>query len=362
MTEHEFEELGEMILKTYSEAEFEMLRRVSRRLSKGIRQPGWTEVKAAETTAARREIEAILSKAHTKSFTDPLLKKVTGAYGGSQAAWVYENRRLVEALSLDTQMPNAAKVATILRELSDNVNAAERLVLRQFDDKYAKVIGHTSSLVATGTYTNRQALAISLREFADEGITGFTDRAGRRWNLSSYAEMALLTSIERASREGYMDMMRMYGYDLAVISSHVGACPICAAWENVIISISGSDSRYPSLDDAEAAGVFHPRCMHDYYTYHESIDDGTTRDRPRPIEEPAEEYTARSEQRYMERQVRKYKNRMAVAADYVEEREAYNKVKYWQSRIRAHLVQHEKKVLPRKYWREGGRVKLRFTR
>lgn len=360
MTELQFEELGERMLKVYSEAEQKMLRAVANRLSRGVDQPGWTEFKSSQMTEMRKQIEKVLAEAHAQS-AEVMAAAVTAAYGEQQQRWVLENKDAVQAFGGEHIHPNAPKALSILAELDSRMEAAERTVLRRFDDVYANVIGETSALVATGAYTRREALQEAMQRFADEGVSGFTDRAGKRWDLAVYAETALLTAIERASVYGYVDTMQSYGYDLAIISEHVGSCPLCEAWEGVIVSVSGENRDYPSLEEAESAGVFHPRCLHDLSTYHEEVHAGKYRSEPREVKEPSAAYTARSKQRYMERQVRHYKNRMAAATNAQAERKAYNKVRQWQARIREHLDKYTSEALPRKYWREGGRVSLKFN-
>lgn len=360
MTETQYEELGERMLKVYSEAEQRMLRSVANRLARGVDQPGWTEFKASQLTEARKAIQAALADAHREGIA-ALDEAVTTAYGDSQRRWMMENKDAVRAMGVLTLHPNSEKVALILSDLDSRMDAAERNVLRRFDDNYSRIIGETAALVASGGYTQRAALQESMQRFADEGISGFTDKAGRHWELPVYAEMALLTAIEKASVQGYIDTMESYGYDLAIISEHEGACPLCEAWQGVVVSISGKNEDYPSLSEAEDAGVFHPRCMHDLATYHEAIDRGKYRSEPREVKEPSEAYSARSTQRYMERQIRHYKNRMAAATNAQAERQAYNKVREWQGRIREHLMNYRNEDLPRKYWREGGPITMRFN-
>lgn len=130
--------------------------------------------------------------------------------------------------------------------------------------------------------------------------------------MSTYAEMATLTAIERATLEGYVDTMQMYGYDLAMISSHAGACPLCVAWEDVVVSVSGESGEYPSLDSAIADGVFHPRCLHYISTYYPGVSRGG-KSKPEKVREPTAEYSVRQHQRYYERQTREWKRRMAVS-------------------------------------------------
>ena len=121
-----------------------------------------------------------------------------------------------------------------------------------------------------------------------------------------------------------------------MIDGHAGSCPICAAWEGVIVSVSGENRDYPSLDEAESAGCFHPRCLHGITTFYEGISHapaGGFRSEPREVREPDAAYTARSRQRYMERQIRKYKDRALVAQTPQQLMMARNKVREWENAL-----------------------------
>lgn len=94
------------------------------------------------------------------------------------------------------------------------------------------------------------------------GITSFTDRLGRKWNLETYSEMAIRTGLMETMNQGTCNRILERGNDLIRISSHRGACPRCAPWQGKILSITGKTSGFPTLGDAKAAGLFHPRCRH----------------------------------------------------------------------------------------------------
>lgn len=343
-----FEHLAGEMLQLYEEAEQRMLQRVSKRLARGVTTPGWTEAKYAEVNAVRRELSAMVSD--VSSGRRKLTKEtLTLAYSESARAFAAE-------AGIDHISPNAVKVASILSELDDALDAADRMILRKASDAYADIVGRASARVASGTITVREAVKQELDQFADRGIACFVDKAGRAWEMSNYAEMATLTAIERATVQGYVDTMQSYGYDLAVISSHVGACPICAAWQGVVVSVSGNNRDYPSLADAEGSGVFHPRCLHHLSTYYEGITKGT-RNKPRAVQPPNVGYSTRQRQRVLERAVRRWKRRMAVATSPEDERLAYAHVRRYQAKIRE-LLGDSSEWLPRKYWREGGSVRL----
>lgn len=360
--EEKYERLANELRALYVDAEQVMLRRVAKRIAKGVTQPGWTEKKAAEISAARQEIEEAIQNLEDRA-REAWTPAIEESYRKGWVSGKTDIERFGDTVGTTHLSPNSLKAASILQELDQSISAADRRILRQFDDEYAGIIGKASALMATGSITTREAVQQALTEFADAGISGFTDRAGRRWELGNYAEMAVLTAIEKASVEGYTDTMQAYGYDLAIISSHAGSCPLCEAWEGVIVSVSGENTEYPSLDEAEGAGAFHPRCLHHLETYYEGISEkkwgGKLRSGPREIEEPSKQYTQRSLQRYNERQIRKYKRRMAVAVTPEAERRAYNKVRQWQAAQRQ-LIDDSDGQLLRQYQREGGRQNLRL--
>jgi len=333
LSEADKEEIAEGLKIIYGNARERMLRSVSGRFSRGITQSGWAERKANEVLAAHAQLERDMSHAHNER--EKLLSNVMDRAYVTGSQKFRADMRSVLGDTVHTS-PNSMKAGYILADLNNSLNASERRILRQFDDKYADIIGAVSSEMATGTMNTRQAVGEALTAFADEGIDGFIDRGGHHWTLENYAEMAVLTAIERSTISGYVDTMQEYGYDLAIIDGHAGSCPICAAWEGVIVSVSGNDSDYPSLDDAENDGCFHPRCLHGITTYYPDISHapaGGFRTEPREIgpEEPS--YTARSKQRYMERMIRKYKDRAIVAQTPQQKMQARNKVRQWEDAL-----------------------------
>lgn len=94
----------------------------------------------------------------------------------------------------------------------------------------------------------------------DLGSYRFTDIAGRAWSNADYLNMVARTTLARVHRESYMDTLTEYGDDLVRIKNTGENCPICDAWDGIIISISGKDKRYPSYTAARGGGMFHPNC------------------------------------------------------------------------------------------------------
>ncbi|HHV35561.1 MAG TPA: hypothetical protein GXX59_08285 [Syntrophomonadaceae bacterium] len=118
-----------------------------------------------------------------------------------------------------------------------------------------------------GFDTWKQAARRYREQLAEQGVTGFKDRAGRMWNMRTYTEMAARTTAMQAHLEGTANRLAEQGHDLIEISSHVGACKLCLPWENKVLSLTGKTPGYPTLEEAKAAGLFHVNCRHAYGLY-----------------------------------------------------------------------------------------------
>lgn len=361
LTDRDAEEIAGALAETYSQARETMLRNVSSRLGRGVTGYGWAERKASEVLDAHRQLEKIYDRAAKQR--ESLLQGVIdrAMLTGNQKFYSDMGSILGNVAHIS---PNAAKAGYILADLNNALDAAHRRILRQFDDRYADVIATASAKMATGVTTAKQAVGEALTAFADNGVDCFIDRGGHHWTMENYSEMAVLTAIERSTIAGYVDTMQSYDYDLAIIDGHAGSCPICAAWEGVIVSVSGDNPDYPSLGDAENDGCFHPRCLHGITTYYPGVThepkDGF-RNEPREIEDPGPSYTTRSKQRYMERQIRKYKDRAIVAQTTHQKLEAKRKLREWENALDQLIEdQPDDNYMYRQRGREISRLSQRF--
>jgi len=103
--------------------------------------------------------------------------------------------------------------------------------------------------------------AVSQR-LADDGLSAIVDRGGRSWAFDTYAEMLVRTKAVESRNLGLANKMLQNGYDLVQVSDHSSDHPACADWEGQILSVTGNTPGYPTLDEAEASGLFHPNCQH----------------------------------------------------------------------------------------------------
>lgn len=158
-----------------------------------------------------------------------------------------------------------------------------------------------------------QAAQKALDDLAERGITGYVDKAGRRWNLTSYVEMATRTAVSKAWDELQSAAMTRSGLDLVVVSTHSteGSCRHCLPWLGRTLSLTGATHGVPTLDDAKAAGFRHPNCR----CFWTPLGAGVMADvtSPVPLDRAAAVYKASQKQRALERRVREAGRRAHAA-------------------------------------------------
>lgn len=158
-----------------------------------------------------------------------------------------------------------------------------------------------------------QAAQKALDDLGAQGITGFVDRAGRRWNLTSYVEMATRTAVSNAWDDHQAAALVRAGVDLVVVGTHSteGSCPQCLPWLGRTLSLTGASPGHPTMADAKASGFRHPNCRCSWAPLGTSVAAEVTS--PVAVEHAAAAYRASQRQRALERRVRAAHRRTAAA-------------------------------------------------
>ncbi|WP_324606631.1 phage minor capsid protein [Streptomyces globisporus] len=348
------EPLAERTRDLYAGAEERLLGIVARQLAAGLDAPGWAERKLAAIQQLRRASQAVVDELG-KAVTLEVFDAVAEAYNEGHRAAVAEIGALSDDARalVDDVTPNAQSVDRLAQETVDLVTSTHRSILRAVVDRFRAIVAEVTATPLLGTGTRRQAAQDAMRRFADEGIRSFVDRAGRRWQLTTYAEMAVRTSVARAATEAHMRTLSDAGIDLVYVSDAPRECPLCRPWEGRVLAIDGPTGERTvevehaindghmirvrvagTLDEARLAGFQHPNCRHSVSAYTPGL---TT------IEQATSDpggYEAGQRQRAIERNIRKHKKREAAAVTPEEQRAARLKVRQWQGAMRDHLAAH----------------------
>lgn len=248
---------------------------------------------------------------------------------------------------------NDDKFNALMETVEKDFKNANAAVLRRMDDVYRQTIFRAQVHYNTGTVSLEQAIDMATKDFLEKGIDAITYSDGKKVNIASYAEMALRTANHRAYLMAEGKKRQEMGLYLVVVSAHATACELCLPWQGKILidDVYGGGSKeaggYPLLSTAMEEGLMHPNCRHNLSTYFPGI---TTLPKVPDEEKALENYKNEQRQRYIERQIRRYK-RLAEGSIDEENIKQYNsKVKEWQGIIREFLKENPQ--LRRAYRRE----------
>lgn len=191
-----------------------------------------------------------------------------------------ETRRLIEQLSDNLLGEITEAAATAYQSSADLITAqnalkaaenGKTLIGRHSPDIYRKNVLTgvlTTTATGAGPLTSVEAVARSIEK---EGIPAFIDRAGRKWSLRDYGNMATRTTFRQAQTAAELTKD---DHDLYEVLRHPAPCRVCAIYSGRVYSKSGTNPNYPSLAQAfgkvDAAGPdvlsntylnIHPNCL-----------------------------------------------------------------------------------------------------
>lgn len=298
-------DIADRLLEIYLDVERRLAADIARRLAAGMEAPDWAQQKLAAIGELRRAAQRLLAQAARD--TDGLIAQalVLAYMRGGEAAnrelakyglepltsaaaealdEVLHARRLEAMATLarvTKAFPGLGALQRMVRSLALRIRGTYLPVLRWAEDVYRKVIAETAlPSVLLGVATRRRAAQVAWEKLLGEGVTGFVDKSGRRWELASYVEMAVRAGTAQAAVEGHMDRLQDAKINLVIVSNAPQECEKCRPWEGKILSRTGSPGprtvTVPSAisDDlvtvhiagtvAEAVappGLLHPNCF-----------------------------------------------------------------------------------------------------
>ena len=249
---------AERLIKFYAEAEREILDRLNRALLRGNKTEYLAQMK--------KNVEAILADLRTgnRAWCEEAIPRVY-VKGATTADMMIKAKGQAVIAGFGAIHQQAAQV------LADNAfqrfEDVVQVIGRQVNDIYRELALENVRGTVAGYDTWKETARRYREQLAERGVTGFKDRSGKMWNMRSYTEMVSRTTTMQAHLEGTANRLVEQGHDLVKVSTHRGACELCVPWQGKILSITGKTEGYPTLEEAKAAKLFHPRCLHAYGLY-----------------------------------------------------------------------------------------------
>lgn len=272
---------------------------------------------------------------------EPELKKAAqkGVIKAASADNVTASESIRQALTAyDTQAKNKINLvnSTMLQSTQDLFKkiVANTVAIDQQIQATQQILNTAAGKVITGAESRTQALRKALMDVQKEGITGFYDRAGRKWSPEAYINMDIRTTVHNTAIEAVKLRQEDYGVSIFRVSRHSGARPLCYpyqgryfSWDNesgTFTDGEGKRHRYSPLSSTsygKPAGLFGINCGHHPIT----IIPGVSIPRDMPTENKAENdriYAESQEQRRLEREIR-YAKQRAVMLDKAGDKEGF---------------------------------------
>lgn len=212
--------------------------------------------------------------------------------------------------------------------------------LRASHARIAAVLSQTYRRAVEQAWSSSPAVLVQreLDALANAGITGFIDSAGRRWSLEHYVEVVVRSHLADAAFAAYMQVLAGAGVRFALVLPAGVGCKRCLPWAGRVVSLDSTPagtytatdhlgrSRVVavtgSLQEARAAGVFHPWCQH-------RLSPWVARQRRSLIPVPRIDKVARAEARYRHRTARAWDRRTRVALTAQARQHAQTRARTW---------------------------------
>lgn len=275
----EAEYAADPVVQLYRQAEVYLLTRIAESAKRMSDAPDWMQAQLLEIQRLRRASE-VAAGYITTNLSEAVEDAVQRAHNAGVVQGINDVQPLMGVgaqVSAYGTVEHAA-VASLAASTTREMGKAQLGVLRAADDAWRRITQQVTARTVTGAQTVQGAWRDATKQMAREGLTAFVDKAGKRWKLDTYAEMAVRQATNQALMDGHTQVMAENGFDLVRVSSHPNPAPMCVPYEGKILSISGQHSGRvvmpsgvtegdaivnveASLDEAIANGFRHPNAI-----------------------------------------------------------------------------------------------------
>lgn len=246
-------------------------------------------------------------------------------------------KQLVEDLGREGTTADHYDVQRSLKALSDQTmndinNVINTTLPEETQAMYKDIVEQTVAEVVTGLKSPQQAFVDTVYKWHERGFRGFQDKAGRWWKADSYARTVIKSTTYRTYREMREAPAQEFGIDTFYYSMKSSAREMCAPLQNRVVT---KGSSFTADDGTEVLSLFDYgygtpsgcmgiNCGHVMTPF--IIGVNNLPDLPKEIEnltpeKAIENANIESKQRAIEREIRKNKERLALARELEDDEE-----------------------------------------
>lgn len=346
------ESCPDRLVELYEQAERDIIADIARKLNQYdyfSSASEWQALKLQEMNNTQKVIIDKLSRARGKSKT--AIKALLKDAG-------------IKSLKNDVKAPTKA--------MQNLLNTGLRRTLGTFDNltrttaingtrQISEALDRAYMQVSTGAFSQEAAIKMAIESLCKNGIEAYRYKKHTDY-IDVVVRRAVRTGINQTAAAISLSNAEELGTDLVEVSAHSGARPSHAEWQGKVFSISGNSEGYEKLSEATGygtvTGLCGANCRHTFYPYFEGDERAYSEAELEEMDAPKYEYNgealteyeATQRQRYIERQLRRWKREKAgMKAAGLDTAEAASKIKHWNDIQEDFLKQTE---LKRQYGRE----------
>lgn len=199
--------------------------------------------------------------------------------------------------------------------------------------------------ITSGGFDYNTAVRSTIKDLSRQGVGAITYPSGHTDTLEVAVRRAVVTGCNQTAAKVQVELMDELGVELVEVSAHAGARPSHAKWQGKIFSRSGRTEKYEDFVEVTGygtgPGLCGWNCSHSFGPYIEGAPRAYS---PALLEQYSAktvrcdgrqmtEYEANRQQRYIERQIRRWKREYAaMSAAGLDTSEAAAKLSAWRAR------------------------------
>lgn len=177
-----------------------------------------------------------------------------------------EKRRLQNTLRPSRQRYIDLTIRDLQTDLLKATKNTEKSVKAIVRESFAKVMSEETLRFQKRSVISKkirkEITKRALRNKLDKNVA-IIDKAGRRWGLTRYVNMAVRTKANSVYFDGIRQEAKERGMDLAVINTHPLTTDACVKYQGMIISLNGDTKGFKTYEELKASKeIFHPMCRH----------------------------------------------------------------------------------------------------
>lgn len=349
------EQLPDAMIELYSQVEQDVLADMARRIStydywipaaehqrKTLVEMGnfhsyVMEALSARTGKTREELERLMEEAGEKSI--------------SFDAAIYRDQGL-DPPPLAESKELQAVLRSGLKQTAGEFTNLTRTTANTVAGQFEMALSRAWLQVSSGAFNVDTAVRMAVKDLAKTGVQTVRYPSGHADTLEVAVRRAVVTGVNQAALRLQDELADEMGSDLVETTAHAGARPDHAEWQGQIFSRSGKSRKYPDFRKSTGYGTGEGlggwNCRHSFNPYFEGSPRAYTQEILADFEaknfsyngHKMTEYEASQQQRYIERQIRRWKREnVAMAAAGQDTAESAAKIRRWQAAQRDFLEQ-----------------------